>query len=243
MSVVPPGGGTPTGSVQFKSGGHDLGAPKPLSGNTATLTLSTLGGGAQTISAVYSGDDEHNGSTGTVTHAVTCDNLVSASVNTVYVSGTTCLSNANVRGKIVVPAGATLSIVNSTVSGGVSTARGAGPITICGSHVVGRVRITGAAGFLLVGDTDEGCAANRIDGSVTLASNTGGFEVGFNRISNGLTVKGNIGAGPEPASPEIEANTIIGVLACSGDSPVVSDNNRPNSVSSKRAGECAPPSF
>jgi len=243
VSVVPPGGGTPTGSVQFKSGGHDLGAPKPLSGNTATLTLSTLGGGTQTISAVYSGDDEHNGSTGTVTHTVTCDNLVSASVDTVYVSGTTCLSNANVKGRILVPAGATLSIVNSTVRGGISTARGAGPITICGSHVIGRVRPTGAAGFVLIGDPDEGCAANRIDGSVTLAGNTGGFEVGFNRISNGLSAKGNIGAGPEPASPQIEGNTIIGVLACSGDSPVVSDNDRPNSVSSKRTGECVDPNF
>jgi len=239
VSVVPPGGGTPAGSVQFKSGALDLGPPKPLSGGAATLTLSTLGGGTQTISAVYSGDDGHNGSTGTVAHSVICDHLVSASVNTVYASGTTCLSDATVKGKIVVAAGATLSIVNSTVSGSVS-ARRAGQIVICGSHITRQVNVTGATGFVLIGDTDDVCAGNRIDGPVTLASNTGGLELGFNTIGGNVRVRSNTGAGPAPdhTSPQIEANTIHGGLACTGDTPVMSDDERSNSVVGHRGGEC-----
>src|SRR5206468_7402655 len=43
VKPVAPGGGTPTGTVQFKDGSFNLGAPQPLSSGVATLTTSSLG--------------------------------------------------------------------------------------------------------------------------------------------------------------------------------------------------------
>jgi hypothetical protein len=48
--------GTPTGSVQFVVDGANFGAAVPLSGNTASISTSTLSVGPHTIHAVYSGD-------------------------------------------------------------------------------------------------------------------------------------------------------------------------------------------
>ncbi len=53
----------PTGSVQFVVDGADFGAPLPLSGGQATsAAISTLPLGDHTVTAVYLGSAEHNGS-------------------------------------------------------------------------------------------------------------------------------------------------------------------------------------
>jgi trimeric autotransporter adhesin len=57
------GGPSPTGTVQFKDGAANLGAPQTLSGGTASVTTSALTSGAHTITAVYSGDANFGGST------------------------------------------------------------------------------------------------------------------------------------------------------------------------------------
>ncbi|HEX3235655.1 MAG TPA: YDG domain-containing protein [Gemmatimonadales bacterium] len=57
------GGPSPTGTVQFKDGGVNLGAPQTISGGTASVSTSTLTGGAHTITAVYSGDANFDVST------------------------------------------------------------------------------------------------------------------------------------------------------------------------------------
>ena len=49
------GSGNPTGTVQFKVGGKNHGSPVALSAGAATLKTTTLGGGKQAITAVYSG--------------------------------------------------------------------------------------------------------------------------------------------------------------------------------------------
>jgi large repetitive protein len=61
--AVPPGAGTPTGSVQFKVDGNNLGSPINLSGGSAGISTATLSVGAHTIAAVYSGDATSNPST------------------------------------------------------------------------------------------------------------------------------------------------------------------------------------
>ena len=48
--------GAPTGTVQFKDGSANMGAPAPLSGGKASLPASTLSVGVHTITAAYSGD-------------------------------------------------------------------------------------------------------------------------------------------------------------------------------------------
>lgn len=64
VSSVPPGNGTPSGTVTFKDGTSTLGTAN-LSGGQATLTAPSQSTGAHTISVVYGGDTNFNGSTST----------------------------------------------------------------------------------------------------------------------------------------------------------------------------------
>ncbi|MGW3269814.1 Ig-like domain repeat protein, partial [Streptomyces sp. NPDC001056] len=82
VTVVPPGAGTPTGTVDFFDGATLLGTGT-LSGGTATFTTSALGVGSHSLTAVYSGDTDFSGSTSpvdvqTVTQAATTTGLTSA---------------------------------------------------------------------------------------------------------------------------------------------------------------------
>jgi uncharacterized repeat protein (TIGR03803 family) len=61
-TMTPDGSGTPTGIVTFKNGSMTLGTA-PLSGSTATLSTSALMIGANSITAIYSGDSNFGGST------------------------------------------------------------------------------------------------------------------------------------------------------------------------------------
>ena len=62
ITPVAPGGGTPTGTVQFKDNGTVLGGPIPLSGGAAKLSIAALAAGSHTITAEYSGDGNYNAS-------------------------------------------------------------------------------------------------------------------------------------------------------------------------------------
>jgi len=70
VAPVAPGSGVPTGTVQVKDNGNNVGAPVALSGGSATVTESNLTGGTHTITAVYSGDGNFNTSTGTLSLVV-----------------------------------------------------------------------------------------------------------------------------------------------------------------------------
>jgi sugar lactone lactonase YvrE len=65
ISPVAPSSGTPTGTVQFSVNGSALGSPVSLTGGQATYTTSSLAVGSDSITAVYSGDGNFNGSTAT----------------------------------------------------------------------------------------------------------------------------------------------------------------------------------
>jgi uncharacterized repeat protein (TIGR03803 family) len=62
LSVAAPGGGTPTGSVQFFEGTTSLGVSQ-LTGKTATLTTSSLPVGTDSVTAKYLGNADYKGST------------------------------------------------------------------------------------------------------------------------------------------------------------------------------------
>ncbi|WP_344263922.1 Ig-like domain-containing protein, partial [Streptomyces sodiiphilus] len=71
VAPVPPGAGTPTGTVTFLVDGGAGGTfTVPLVGGVATASTSTLGIGPHVISAVYSGDAGFATSTGADTHQV-----------------------------------------------------------------------------------------------------------------------------------------------------------------------------
>jgi hypothetical protein len=247
VAPVAPGGGTADGTVQFKDGATNLVPPRSLSGGAATFSSPGLGAGTHPITAAYLGSANYNASSGTLTQTVTCTTTITGTVSTVNIApaGSTCITNANVTGGITVPSGAKVSVVNSTLGGGITSTGGAAAITVCGSTVGGAVSITGATGFVLLGDSvEDACAGNQFRAGVTLSSNSGGLNLGDNRIGGHVNITNNVGAGPAPnhTSPEIEANIIGGKLACSGDSPVAADDGRPSS-SAGRSGECGAPAF
>ena len=70
VAAAAPGAGTPGGTVTFKDGEAEIGTGA-LAGGTATFTTDALAAGAHTITAVYAGDGDFNGSTsGGVTQTV-----------------------------------------------------------------------------------------------------------------------------------------------------------------------------
>jgi hypothetical protein len=67
MATVSSAGGIPTGTVQFKSDGTDIGAPQTLNGSgIATFATSSLTAGTRAITAVYNGSANFVTSTGTL---------------------------------------------------------------------------------------------------------------------------------------------------------------------------------
>jgi hypothetical protein len=65
VSAVPPGAGTPTGTVTFLDGAATLGTAA-LSGGTATLSTAGLSAGTHSITVSYAGDTNFTGSTSAV---------------------------------------------------------------------------------------------------------------------------------------------------------------------------------
>lgn len=63
VTVVVPGAGTPTGTVIFKDGSTVLSTVTLSPAGQATLSTSSLAAGAHSITAIYSGDSNFNGST------------------------------------------------------------------------------------------------------------------------------------------------------------------------------------
>jgi uncharacterized repeat protein (TIGR01451 family) len=75
--------GTPTGTVQFKDNGVNLGSPIPLNGSgVAQLTTSSLTGGLHPITADYSGDGNFITSSGTLTGGQTVGVVLAFSATT-----------------------------------------------------------------------------------------------------------------------------------------------------------------
>src|SRR5207253_9470955 len=62
LSVVAPGAGTPTGTMQFNDKGTPLGSPATVTGNSASIATAALGQGPHIITAMYSGDTNFSGS-------------------------------------------------------------------------------------------------------------------------------------------------------------------------------------
>jgi hypothetical protein len=88
VTPTAPGAGTPTGTVQFKDGGVNMGAPAAMAGGVATFTTTTLGVGAHSITAVYSGDANFTSSTsGTLTQNVNQPPAITSANATTFAPG------------------------------------------------------------------------------------------------------------------------------------------------------------
>jgi 5'-nucleotidase len=139
---------------------------------------------------------------------------------------TLCLDNATQTGAITVDPNGTLSVRQSTIDGSVSLNSGYTEFEFCGSRTIGgAIEATGGMGPVLIGDTGllgpggaPVCAANIIDGAVTLDANHGGVTLARNGISAAVTVTAN-GNVDTDTPTNIVGNRIFGALTCTGNIP------------------------
>lgn len=131
-----------------------------------------------------------------------CDNTVTGDVNgrLTATTGTTCVVEGTVKGRITVSDGASLVITDSDVRGGIR-ASDAEIVSIEGSSMRGGVSLAGTQGAVRIAD-------NEIRGSVTLTNGSGpAASIEANIVHGSLECAGN-----EPA-PELAGNSVRGGLA------------------------------
>jgi hexosaminidase len=154
--------------------------------------------------------------------------------------GVTCLQNATQDGAITVTNGHELSVVDSKITGAVTSTSSA-PFTFCHSTTVrGAIKVSNSTKPVVIGDNAATCAANVIDGAVTLDANTGGTQLAGNSVGGAVTASQNVA----PGGPVISNNQIGGKLTCSGNTPAPVNNGQPNTVKGERVGQtCAAGTF
>jgi hypothetical protein len=220
----------------------------------AALSTASLPGGSYPVFALFTPADPTSyaaSSSASITQAVTFSKacITTTVPGFTVASGQAICVNApgKVTGPVTVNSGGALSLDGAAISSTFS-ASGAAALRFCGATITGSVSIAGSTGFVLAGDGgDEGqpaCAANILKSSLSLSSNSGGFEVASNKITGSASFTGNTGTGPywQDPAPEIEGNSISGSLSCSGNSPAPADGGQPN-TSGPRSGQCSAAGF
>lgn len=85
-ATVSSGSGTPTGTVQFKDGGANLGSAQALTNGTAQLTTSVLTSGTHVITVDYSGDAVFESGSATLSGGQTVKAAPTITINDVSVA-------------------------------------------------------------------------------------------------------------------------------------------------------------
>jgi hypothetical protein len=156
ISAVPPGGGTPTGSVTFYDNGVSLGTGT-LTGGAASFSASSLSVATHSITAIYGGDNNFTASTsGAVSQAVNQDStsaVLSSSVNpSVYGQSVTFTATVSVSSPGAGTPTGTVTFNDGTTTLGTGTLDGSGVATFTTSALsVAGHSITAAYG----GDTND----------------------------------------------------------------------------------------
>lgn len=189
MTLTNAGGPTapaPTGSVVFTVDG--VPQTRPLVGNSASITLSSLLAGSHTVSSNYTGDLNFNGSTDaetiTVTRAGTATNLTGAPATSTFGNPVTLTANvASLAGPTapVAPTGIVTFSVNGQ-SFPVTLANNAASTTI--STLLPGVYVASAS---YPGDANFTGGSNTFTITVTRAATTNVLQIQANPITFGQT--------------------------------------------------------
>jgi hypothetical protein len=136
ISPVAPSSGIPTGTVQFSVNGSAVGSPVSLTGGQATYTTSSLAVGSDSITAVYGGDGNFNGSTATalsqaVNKATQTITFTAPTSPVTYGVSPITLSATSTSGLTI-----TFSVVSgpATVSSSTLTITGAGTVVVAANQ-------------------------------------------------------------------------------------------------------------
>jgi uncharacterized repeat protein (TIGR01451 family) len=151
--------------------------------------------------------------------------------------GTSCLiSNTTVIGSVVVQPGAGLVLNGSDVSA--VTATGARVLTMCGDHVDGSTSISASTGRVVVGSDDGDCgtsSGNTVGGGIWLSGNHNGLELFGNRVVGSVTATSN--SGGATGEVDVESNSIGGALACASNTPPPTNDGMADRAAVK-TGQC-----
>jgi hypothetical protein len=111
--------GTPTGTVQFKDGGSNIGVPVALNGSgVASISTDTLNASNHTITADYSGDTNFATSTGNLSGGQQVNIETSVSINDVQVAeGNSSITNAVFTVTLSTASNLTLMVDFATANG------------------------------------------------------------------------------------------------------------------------------
>jgi hypothetical protein len=179
VNVAAPGGGTPTGTVQFLIDGSAVGSPvtvAELSASSATASFSTasLAIGAHTVTASYSGDANFTPSSGSLTGGQTITGkplsstaLSSSANSSVFGQNITFTATVTANGGNVAPTGTVQFVIDGTsygapvsLTGGVATTSAIGSLSVS-THTIqaiysGDATFAGSTGSLTQTVTQDG---------------------------------------------------------------------------------------
>jgi Big-like domain-containing protein len=117
-ATVSSGSGTPTGTVQFKDGGVNLGSAQALTNGTAQLTTATLSSGNHVITAEYSGDTKFDTGSATLAGGQTVKAAPTVSINDVQIAeGNAGTTNLVFTVTLSATSAATVSVDYATADG------------------------------------------------------------------------------------------------------------------------------
>jgi hypothetical protein len=209
---------TPTGTVQFVIDGSSAGGPVSLTTTggrtTATYTISSLAAGSHTITAVYSGDSNFPGSSGSLSGGQTVKQP-SANATTTAVTSS---ANPSTPGQSI-SFTATVS-----ASGGSGAPTGTVQFVIDGSNVSGSVSLVNAGGRTTASYTTSSLAVGThtvsaiYSGDSNFASSSGSLSGG--QTVNQPTATGTTTTVTSSASPAVsgESVTFTATVSASGGS-------------------------
>jgi uncharacterized protein (DUF2141 family) len=184
VGVVAPGVGVPTGGVQFNVDGQPAGTAVPLTGDTATLSISNLSTGNHTVTATYNGNaDFAASSSADVTHGV---NKAEAAVDL-----STSEPNA-VAGQPL-----TFTAAVTAVGPGAGTPTGAVQFAVDGDDLGGPVPLTGGVATSPVAHLDAGL--HQVTANYEGDANFGGAQDSLNQDVDEAHTTTTVTSSPNPS--------------------------------------------
>ena len=155
---------------------------------------------------------------------------------TVQSGGAFLAMDETITGSVVGQSGdQAVSLFDTSVTGSVSDSGGSN-LVACNDGITGPVRASGVIQSVLIGDPDTGCSGNVIHGSLGVSGSTA-VDIAANKITGPTSITNNDGSNDE-ADVEVSANTITGSLACSGNTPGVTNEKSPNTATGSKSGQC-----
>jgi hypothetical protein len=212
VTATAPGAGTPTGTVQFKVDGNNLGAAVTLSGGSAQASTAsiTVTGSPHSITATYNGDSNFLGSAGSVAGGQTVNQAVTTTSVSSSANPSTPGQNVTFTATVAVtapgagtPTGTVQFAVDGNNLGGAVALSGntaqasTSTITVAGSpHTVtatysGDVNFAGSNGSLPGGQT-VGKLSPTMTTQASAGVNTGGNITDTATLSGGTSPTGTI---------------------------------------------------